>query len=70
MSEVARLRRRIEMECEAMKLALEGFCMTARHEMIDNRYRSLGTIQEELTEVVGEEEAARIACEVYIHIIG
>ena len=41
-SEVARLKRQIETECEAMKLAVTGFRMTASHDIINHQYDQLG----------------------------
>ncbi|HLG78230.1 MAG TPA: hypothetical protein VKX46_17575, partial [Ktedonobacteraceae bacterium] len=66
MSEVARIRKLIELECEAMKRVLGGFCMAASHEMINNRFNSLGTLQDELAGIVGESAATQIAVETYI----
>ncbi|GCE23268.1 hypothetical protein [Dictyobacter kobayashii] len=70
MSEVAFLRKRIEMECEAMKHAMNSFRATASHDIINNQYNSIGNIQEQLAVIVGEQEAAKIAVEVYIQAIG
>ncbi|HTI14748.1 MAG TPA: hypothetical protein VL461_09295 [Dictyobacter sp.] len=70
MSEIARLRRQIELECEAMKQALNGFMVTASHDIIHHRYDCIGDIQQQLISLVGEQEAARIAVEVYIQTIG
>ncbi|GER89672.1 hypothetical protein KDW_38340 [Dictyobacter vulcani] len=70
MSEVALLRQQIEMECEAMKHAMNSFRVTASHDIINNRYTSIGDIQEQLAVIVGEQEAAKIAVEAYIQAIG
>ena len=70
MSEIALLRRQIEVECEAMRQAMNGFRVTASHEIITHRYNSIGGIQEQLAAIVGEQEAAKIAVEVYIQAIG
>ena len=69
LSEVASLRRKIELECEAMKLAMRGFAVTGSHDVINHKYRAIGTAQEKLAAIVGEKEAARIAVEVYIHVM-
>ncbi|BCL82181.1 hypothetical protein ccbrp13_46460 [Ktedonobacteria bacterium brp13] len=70
MSEVALLRRQIELECEAMKQAMEGFRVTASHDIIQHQYDSIGGIQEQLAAIVGEQEAAMIAVETYIQTMG
>ena len=70
MSEVARLKRQIELECEAMQLALHGYSVVASHEFINSKYRSIGAIEDQLATIVGKQEAEKIACETYIHVIG
>ena len=60
MSEIARLCRQIELECEAMKLAFTGFRTTASHEIITAAYDRLGQHQEQLRELLGEEEAMHV----------
>ena len=66
MSEVARLCRQIEMECQAMRLALYGYAVVASHEVIEQKYNSLGKYQDALEQLVGEEEASSIVVEIYI----
>lgn len=68
-SDVARLRRRIEQECAALRLALDGFAVSASHEAITARYNRLGTCQEELEQLVGP-RAHEIVCEVYTRYLG
>jgi hypothetical protein len=70
MSEVARLRRQIELECEAMRLAMEGYATVASHQIIEQRYTSLGQCQADLEQHVGKEEAASIVVEIYIKVVG
>ena len=70
MSEVARLKRQIEQECQAMKQAMDGFHMAASHDIIHHRYDSIGILQEQLAAIVGENEASMIAIEAYIQTIG
>ena len=48
MSEVARLRRQIELECEAMRLAMDGYAAVTSHKVIEQRYKNLGKHQEDL----------------------
>jgi hypothetical protein len=45
LSEVARLKRQIELECEAMRQAMDGFRVTAAHDIINHQYDSIGNIQ-------------------------
>lgn len=70
MSEVARLRKQIEMECEAMRQALEGFAAVASHQVIEQRYNSLAQYQADLERHVGKEEANNIVVEIYAKVVG
>ena len=70
MSEIARLRRQIELECEAMRLALEGFASVASHQIIEQRYNRLGQFQADLEKHVGKEEAKSIVVEIYVNVVG
>lgn len=70
MSEVARLMRQIELECEAMQLAMHGYAVVASHDIINQKYRNIGALEDQLATIVGKKEAATIACETYIHVIG
>ena len=70
MSEVALLKRQIELECEAMRQAMDGFRVTAAHDIIQHQYDSIGGIQEQLAAIVGEQEAAMITVEAYIQTMG
>lgn len=70
MSEVARLRRQIELECEAMRLALSGYAIVASHEFIEQKYDALGKHQEALGQLVGKEEASRMVVETYAKVLG
>ena len=60
MSEVARLKRQIETECEAMRLAIKGFRMAGSHDMINHQYDQLGQHYERLGKLIGEKEAVEI----------
>jgi hypothetical protein len=60
MSEVARLKRQIEMECEAMRLAITGFRMTASHDLINHQYEQLGQHYESLGKLIGEKQAVEV----------
>lgn len=70
MSEIARLKQQIALECEAMKQAMDGFRTTASHEIINHQYNSIGIIQEQLATLIGEDDSAQIMVEVYIQTIG
>ena len=70
MSEVAQLRRQIELECEAMRLALYGYAAVASHEAIEQRYRALGKYQDALEQLVGKEEASTIMIGIYARVVG
>ncbi len=68
-SEVARLRQNIESTCQAMNRALNGFSVSARHEIIHNKYRALGVYQEQLEKLVGQDEALTTMVETYNKIV-
>lgn len=70
MSEVARIRKQIELECEAMRLALFGYAAVASHDAINHRYDVLEAHHENLEKMVGAEEANRIVYETYEKVIG
>ena len=59
-SEVARLRRQLDLEAEAAWNALHGLAIgTAKHQFINTRLERLGLCHEQLKELVGEEEAIK-----------
>ncbi|MBO0782006.1 MAG: hypothetical protein J2P37_24565 [Ktedonobacteraceae bacterium] len=68
-SEVARLRQQIETECQAMKQALEGYAVTASHDVINRRYKALDNYHTQLKGLVGESKATAILYEIYNRII-
>jgi hypothetical protein len=70
LSEIARLRRQIELECQAMRLALYGYAAVASHEVIEQKYKVLGKHLEALEQLVGPEEADSIVTETYIKVLG
>ena len=57
MSEIARLKQQIELECEAMRLAMTGFRTTASHEIIHHQFDRLGEHYEQLGELIGPQAA-------------
>lgn len=65
-SEVARLREQISLECRASRWALDCLSSgTAQHQFISARFKRMEAHHERLTELVGEEQAARMLCEVF-----
>jgi len=57
MSEIARLKQQIELECEAMRLAMAGFRTTASHDIINHQFDQLGEHYEQLGELIGQQAA-------------
>jgi hypothetical protein len=68
-SEIARLREQIRLECEALNLGLYGFSITAKHDIIANRYRSLDDHRNALSDLVGEEEATETVVTIYNKVV-
>ncbi len=65
-SEVAQLRMQIEAEHQACIAALIGINSgTAQHEFIQARLQRMDTYHAQLKEIVGEDEATGILCEVF-----
>lgn len=63
-SEVARLKQRIEEECQALRLALSGSAEGASHKAIMARYERLGACQAELERLIGP-DAQELVGELY-----
>ena len=64
-SEVARLKAQIEAEVQAAQWALCGVALgAAKHQFITSRMERMGTLHEELKELVGEEEGIRLLIQV------
>ncbi len=59
-SEVARLKAQLDAECEAARLAMNGYAEVARHETITVRMENMGKLHERLKGIVGEREATEI----------
>ena len=69
-SEVAQLRRRIELECEAMQQAMTGLAVgVSLHRFICIRMQSIKCYQECLAGYVGEDEANNIVGELYYAVM-
>lgn len=69
-SEIARLRRQIDLEFEGAQRGLTGFAMTAQHAFIDARLHRAWEHKQALVEKIGEVEATKVLVEAYIKIIG
>ena len=69
-SEVARLREQIRVECEALERLQHGFAIVGTHQSILARYNQLGKHQERLAQHVGEEAATHELVRTYMEIIG
>jgi hypothetical protein len=63
MSEIARIRQQIAAEYDAACRGLEGPAIIARHEFIAARMDTMGRSYNELTELLGEQEAIRVVAE-------
>lgn len=69
-SEVARLRRQIELELEAMQRGMNGFASgTSRHKFIHKRMNRVGACQDKLVAEVGEDRADEIVYGIYAQTI-
>jgi hypothetical protein len=68
-SEVAQLKQRIEEEISSMYLLMDGPAVVSKHELINHKYRNLGTYQQELAQLVGEQSAAHIVDEAYDQVM-
>ncbi len=65
-SEIARLRAQLEQEHAASVWALTGLSSgTAQHAFITARFRRMDACHQRLSELVGEEQATEVLCEVF-----
>jgi hypothetical protein len=63
-SEVARIKRQIELEYEAAMRGMYGFAAgTAKHEFITAKMENMGRHHEQLIKLVGEREATKALAE-------
>ena len=69
-SEVARLRERIELECQAIRRVFEDPAIVASHASIEARYRNLDGLTQELKPFVGDEKATGVLVEIYSEVVG
>ncbi|MBV9230497.1 MAG: hypothetical protein JOZ18_14405 [Chloroflexi bacterium] len=66
-SEVAQLRKQIELELDAMRRGMTGIALgTARHDFINARMQRVGACQDILARQVGEAAANHIVCSIYV----
>ena len=65
-SEIARLRAQIEQEYEASMWALRGLASgNAQHRFISARLKRMGDYHQRLGELIGEDQATDVLCEVF-----
>lgn len=60
MSEIARLKEKIELEVQAMRAALDGYAVVSSHELIHHKYDQIGAYVEQLQHYMGKHEAAQV----------
>jgi hypothetical protein len=65
-SEVARIRRQIEEESQAMHDAMTGMSMSAKHDIIIHRYATIGQCRDQLVPLVGDEQASNMMTDAYM----
>jgi predicted nucleic acid-binding Zn finger protein len=68
-SEVVQLRQQIALECEALNRALHSPAIMASHAVITNRYKQLDCYYDQLSQIVGEQEATEMAVTIYENIV-
>ena len=69
-SDIARVRRQIEEEMEAMEQGFKGLASgNARHDFIQARMRNIDTQQKDLEKLVGKSDAVNIVCELYMNTV-
>ena len=59
-SEVAQLREKIELEIQAMRMAMDGYAVVSRHDVIDHKYDQIGGYVEQLQRHMGKKEAMQM----------
>ena len=63
-SQVARLRKQIELECQAIQYLIQSSAV-ASHRTINRKYQNLDQCHQQLKTLVREEDALRIVVEAY-----
>jgi uncharacterized coiled-coil protein SlyX len=69
-SEIVRLRRLIELECQSMEQGLTGYAVTARHDIISHRYNRIDEYQKQLERLIGKAQAKKAILEIYMYTVG
>jgi hypothetical protein len=69
-SEITRLRRLVELECEAMERGLNGYAITAKHEIIAHRYDRIDAYRQQLEQLTDKKQASKIIAEIYMRTVG
>jgi hypothetical protein len=59
-SEIGQLMQQIELECEAMRLAMMGFRTIASHDIINHQFDRLGEHYEQFGELIGQQAAIEV----------
>ena len=68
-SEVARIREQIRLECEALERMQHGFAIVGTHQSVLARYNCLEEHQQRLSRHIGEEAATQEVIRTYVEII-
>jgi hypothetical protein len=69
-SEIVRLRRLIELECQSMEQGLTGYAVTARHDIISHRYNRIDEYRKQLEQLIGKAQAKKAILEIYMYTVG
>lgn len=69
-SEVAQIRKQIELEYEAAKRWSKDYAIVSRHLFISARLSRIAEYHTLLVDLVGDQEAITIVCEVQTKILG
>jgi hypothetical protein len=67
-SELARLRKQRELECQALQ-RLTHFSEVASHRSVERRYRNLDRWRDQLAPLVGEEQATGMGVAIYNQVV-
>ncbi len=68
-SEISRIKKQIQQECETMYLALNGYASVARHQIVAHKYRQISDYQDKLAQLIGDEEAQSVVIQTYIQTV-
>lgn len=56
-SEISRIRALIDLECDCLERIKNGFAVMSSHDIIDRHYGIIGSLGNQLAQLVGEEAA-------------